>query len=58
MVPAKAFDIAQIQEAQPESLISIVIGQTQKPVGYFLILPTTDSNMPVAALTFFRDIVL
>lgn len=38
MIPAKPFDVSQVQKAQAEAPISLVMGQSDQPVGDLSIL--------------------
>lgn len=51
MVPAKAFDIAQVQEAQPETPVALAGGEAQQPVGNILIFIGQYGLIAIATLT-------
>jgi hypothetical protein len=50
VIPAEAFHIAQIQEAQTKAPVPVVVGQTPKPLRYLIVLGITPSDVPIAGL--------
>jgi hypothetical protein len=50
MVPFEVFDVAQVQEAQPEALVALVVRQPYQPVGNEVVFRVQLGFKPVARL--------
>jgi len=50
MVPLETLDVAQVQEAQPEAPVALVVRQPYQPVGYDVVFCVQLGLVPVAGL--------
>ena len=50
VVPGKAFDVAQVQETQPEAPGAVIVGQPQQPLGDLIVFNAAASHVAIASL--------
>lgn len=55
VIPVKAFHVAQMQKAQPEAPVALVMGQADQPVRDLVILIRKLRQIPVAGLADTKD---
>jgi hypothetical protein len=56
VVPFKAFNVAQIQVANPEAPVAMVVGELEQSIRNSLVLGVLLSFVPIAGITHRKDL--